>query len=127
MTERFRVTVREIVMCTHTPAVSTCRCFNPLLHRESYLLSDYCLLCIVFYSGQMPRATEHNTGHNRQTQRGAGSWQKEGTLTHVHTYGKQTQLWYICSYTLANPHTVHIHTFVGMNTHSQLLKGTKLA
>lgn len=74
----------QIVMCSQTlDAVSTCRCFIPLLHRESHPLSDYCLFCIVLYSGQMPRATEHNTGHNRRTQRGTGSWQEGATHTHI--------------------------------------------
>lgn len=91
-------------MCPQTPdAVSTCRCFIPLLHRESHLLSDYCLFRIVLYSSQMPRATEHNTGHNRWTQRGAGSWQKGAT----HTYALQlhTQTYKCYANTAAHAHT----------------------
>lgn len=104
------------------------RCLIPLIHRVSLLLFDYCLFCIVLCSGQMPRATEHNTGHNGQTQRGAGSWQKGAahSLTNTHTHKHM-----VCKCTCMPASTVHEHAFMGTNTHihthSQMLQGTKLA
>lgn len=46
---------------------------------------------------------------------------------HIHTYSTRVHIWYTCSYTLLHVRNIHIHTFMGINTHSQLLKGTKLA
>lgn len=95
------------------------RCLIPLVHRVSLLLFDYCLFCIVLCSGQMPRATEHNPGHNGQTQRGAGSWQKgaahslTNTHTHINTWyaNAHVRLQVLCMSTLswAQTHT-YIHT-----------------
>jgi len=97
---------------------------SPLLHRIALPLSDYCLFCIVLCCSQIPRATEHSTGHNGQTQRGAGSWQKEATHSQ-HTQYMLVHIKYACSYTLAS--IIHVHTSMDINTHSQLLKGKKPA
>lgn len=91
------------------------RCLIPLIHRVSLLLFDYCLFCIVLCSGQMPRATEHNTGHNGQTQRGAGSWQKGAahslTHTHINTWyaNAHVRLQVLCMSTLS---WVQTHTYI---------------
>lgn len=81
-------------------------------HRVSHLLSDYCLFCIVLCSGQMPRATEHNTGHNGRTLRGADLAEKH---THRHTFGVLIHIQHTHSHTYGP--IKHIQTFTGINTH----------
>lgn len=93
------------------------RCLIPLIHRVSLLLFNYCLFCIVLCSSQMPGATEDNTGHNGQTERGDGSWQKGAahSLTNTHTHKHM-----VCKCTCTPASTVHEHAFMGTNTHTYI-------
>lgn len=108
------------MMCFQTlDAVSTCRCFIPLLHRESHLLSDYCLFCIVLYRAKCPEPlnTTLDTIDGHREALGLGRMEPHTHMhwSHIHTFNTNTHMLckhsYTCSYTLENAtYYAHTHT-----------------